>query len=669
MNTNRSNRFRWLLALAAAGFGVVQLLLWAFPGIFETWNSQIVDRFFLVRAHIPAFRPRYDPTVVHVDLNNKSLRRLGTFYPNRFHYAREIRNLAAMGAAAQVYDVIFSAETAPADDLALIGAAGEAGNVYFGMAFSLVSPEEGRSAAPAGRDERIAPDVLAYLDRTLWKIRVEGDASEIYTGQSPLVTFPRLASDSKGIGFLSLHNDRDGVTRRMPLLVRYGNAFYPGLALRVVCDYLGVPPDRITLAPGRFLRLAGAHRPGGPPHDIVIPIDRRGDMIINFMGPWGAMRHYDFADIHAASDDREELGLWRDELAGKIVVVSEVSTGATDIGTVPVDTNYPLSGLHANVIHTILTENFLTEAPPAVSLLVEICLVLLIFLMSLRLSPMPFFAGSVLLVALYGAAALGMFLAAGVLLRVVGPAVSAAAAASFTMAWRYFQDEKEKEALRRSFESYFPPPVVRRILANPAIIAGGQRKELTILFSDIKDFTHHSSCAPPDRIRGFLNDYFESMVEIVFTQEGTVDKYMGDGLMVFFGDPEPMPDHALRAVRAAVAMQEKARELNGKWIESGFPVQIRIGINTGEVVVGNMGSSRRLSYTVLGAPVNLAKRLESSAPTGGILISQRTFELLGSEVPARFFGKIKVKGIEEPVSTYEIVPEEGESTKKSIDSP
>ncbi len=659
MSINRSKRFRGLLALVAASFGVVQLLFWAFPGIFETWNSQIVDRFFLVRSLIPAFKPVYDPTVVHVDLNNTSLRRLGTFYPNRSHYARVMRNLAAMGTAAQVYDIIFSAETKPEDDLAMIGAAGEAGNVYFGMAFALASREKGRSAAVTDKDARTAPDVLDYLGRTLWKIRVEGDASGIYSGENPLVTFPRLASASHGIGFLSLQNDRDGVTRRMPLLVRYGGAFYPSISLRVVCDYLGVPPGRITLAPGRFIRLAGARRPGGAPHDILIPIDRRGNMIINFVGPWGAMRHYNFAAVHAASDDRDELELWADELSGKIAVISEVSTGATDIGTVPVDTNYPLSGLHANVIHTILTGNFLTEAVPAVSFLVEAGLVLLIFVMALRLAPIPFFAGSVLLVSLYGAAALILFLSKGLLLQVVGPAVSAGAAASTAMAWSHFQDVKEKEILRRSFESYFPPAVVKRILANPAIIAGGQRKELTVLFSDIKDFTHYSSCAPPDRIRGFLNDYFESMVEIVFTHKGTVDKYMGDGLMVFFGDPEPMPDHALRAVKAAVAMQKNARELNRKWIESGFPVQIRIGINTGEVVVGNMGSSRRLSYTVLGAPVNLAKRLESNAPVSGILISRRTFELIDSVVTARFFGEIKVKGIEEPVSTYEIVAEEG----------
>lgn len=156
------------------------------------------------------------------------------------------------------------------------------------------------------------------------------------------------------------------------------------------------------------------------------------------------------------------------------------------------------------------------------------------------------------------------------------------------------------------------------------------------------------------------------MVEIVFAHQGTVDKYIGDGLMVFFGDPEPIPDHALRAVQAAAEMQKKAAELSAKWTASGgFPVQIRIGINTGEVVVGNMGSSRRLSYTVLGAAVNLAKRLESNAPVNGILVSERTYELVRSSVPTRSMGKIKVKGIEEPVSTYVILPAEQAAGKQT----
>jgi adenylate cyclase len=145
------------------------------------------------------------------------------------------------------------------------------------------------------------------------------------------------------------------------------------------------------------------------------------------------------------------------------------------------------------------------------------------------------------------------------------------------------------------------------------------------------------------------------MVEVVFSYQGTVDKYIGDGLMVFFGDPETQPDHALRCVRAAMEMQKRTSELRARWEKSGgFPISIRIGINTGEVVVGNMGSSRRMAYTVLGSAVNLAQRLESNAPVGGILISQRTYDLIGEEIPARPTGPLKIKGFDELISAYEV---------------
>jgi adenylate cyclase len=175
------------------------------------------------------------------------------------------------------------------------------------------------------------------------------------------------------------------------------------------------------------------------------------------------------------------------------------------------------------------------------------------------------------------------------------------------------------------------------------------------LFSDIKSFTSYSSTMPPDAIQQMLNEYFEAMVEIVFEYQGTVDKFIGDGLMVFFGDPEQQEDHALRCVRAAIAMQKKTRALRARWEREGrMPIEIRIGINTGVVVVGNMGSSRRLSYTVLGSEVNMAQRLESSAPVGGILISRRTYECIQDRIATLAREPILVKGIDTPVQVYEV---------------
>ena len=160
----------------------------------------------------------------------------------------------------------------------------------------------------------------------------------------------------------------------------------------------------------------------------------------------------------------------------------------------------------------------------------------------------------------------------------------------------------------------------------------------------------------PEHIQRSLNEYFGAMTDIVFRYQGTVDKFIGDGLMVFFGDPDPQPDHALRCVQAAIEMQTRVRELKAKWeTEGGLPIQIRIGINTGTVAVGNMGSARRLSYTVLGSAVNLAQRLEANAPVGGILISRHTYELVKDQVRTRPLGQIQVKGLTEFIDVYEML--------------
>ncbi len=634
-----------------SSFIAAHLCFWLLPNVFEIWNAKTIDRLFLFRSTLEHLRPPYDDTIVHVDLNNTTIQQLDNFYLNRSHHAQVIRNLAAMNVSVQLYDFIFAAQSNEEEDSALIDATRKAGNIYFGLAFELV-----RERNPKIRQPKTTKDVL-YLDKTKWQVVVDGNPIAFYVGTNPLITFPALASASQGLGYLSLKFDPDGVFRRLPLLVRYQGAFYPSFSFRAICDYLNVPPEKIIVKPGKTITLKDAKRPGeATGHDIVIPIDRHGNMIVNFIGPWERMKHYNFADVLRASEDRDEMEMWREELSGKIIVVSEVLTGSSDVGPVPTDTNFPLPGLHANVIHTILTESFLRELSELEMLFTELLLLLIILILSLRFSSLPFSLGTIALGGSYIGIAAVFFFYGDFIFHIVRPLLMATLALISILAYRYINEEKEKEVLRRTFESYFPPLIVKKIMANPHMIAsGGQKKELTILFSDIKEFTSYSATMTPDHIQRLLSEYFEAMTEIVFKHHGTVDKFIGDGLMVFFGDPDPQPDHALRCVNAAIEMQKTVREIKTKWERQGdMPIQIRIGINTGTVVVGNMGSARRLSYTVLGSAVNLAQRLESNAPVEGILISQRTYDLVKGHVPTRPLGQIEFKGFDRPISAYEV---------------
>jgi adenylate cyclase len=585
-----------------------------------------------------------------VDLNNTALQQLNNFYLNRSHHAQVVRNLTAMGVSTQLYDFIFPARSNDEEDRALMEAAA-GGRIYFGLAFEL------SKETLAERRQPLSAAHAAYLDRTKWRVTVEGDAGGLYVGKNPLITFPDLASASQGLGFLNVQPDRDGVFRRAPLIVRHEDAFYPSLAFRAVCDYLGVSPGQVVVRPGKRIVLKNARQSGGVAHDIVIPVDRHGNVVINYIGPWERMTHYNFADVLRASDDREELALWREALTGRIAVIAEVSTGSSDVGPVPTDGHFPLSGLHANVVHTILTENFLREFSGGEMLLVEALLLGAVLALSLRFSSLPFSVGSLSVAVGYGGVVAGGFLYGNLILNALRPLLMMTFAVLSTVTYRYVLEEKEKWLLRRSFEAYFPPSIVKKIVEDPATLSlVGQEKEITILFSDIKSFSTHTATMTPEHIQRLLNEYFEAMTEVVFRHEGTVDKFIGDGLMAFWGDPEPQPDHALRAVRTAMDMQRKARELRVRWEAQGdMPLQVRIGVHTGRVAVGNMGSRRRLSYTALGADVNLAQRLESGAPVGGIMISQRTYDLVKDQVPTRPLTPVQAKGFEGTIRVYEVM--------------
>ncbi len=641
-----------IILVSALLFG--HLLFGLLPSVFETWNAQAFDQLFVLRASEFPSRIPYDSTIVHVDETDSTVQALTGSYLTRQQYAQVVRNLGEMKTALQIWDYIFRAPASPEEDQYFFECNRKAGNAYYGLAFSLLNEP------PVVRPPRPETD-WEYLSRTKWYVRMEGDPRTMYVGGNPILTFPELASSARGLGYLSLRIDRDGVFRRAPLLVRYEDAYYPSFAFRAVCDYLHVTPDRVVVRPGTSIILEGAWRPGGEPHDITIPVDARCNLTINFVGPWrGSMTHYQFATVYHLSDDRDAMeNDWMPLFQGKIAVVSVASTGAADVAPVPTDNDFPLSGVHANVINTILTENFLRDVGSSGMLVVELITLGLVGLFALQFSSRGMWVGAILIVVGYIVAAVALFLYGNVILNIVRPVLINVLAVFAVLAYRFINEEREKETLRQSFEAYLPPTVVKRMLQQPESAFEVQKKTVTILFSDIKSFTTYSSTMTPDQIQKMLDEYFTAMVDIVFKYEGTVDKYIGDGLMVFFGAPEPQPDHALRCVRAAIEMQRKCRELKEQWVVKGlFPLRVRVGINTGDVVVGNMGTRKKLSYTVLGSDVNLANRLESNAPVEGILISERTWQFVKDQVPTRRLEPILVKGLETPIQVYEVLVED-----------
>ncbi len=645
---SKTTLFTLLLILAA--FVLSWLLFLLFPGIFETWKLQSNDSLFRLRYSIYGKRPTF-PSIVHVDFDDTSARMMDVSIEDKVLYAKIINILTEAYVHSTAFDIVFPRGDNVENDEALVDATYNSDGVYFPIILRPI--REGEAV------EETDGEYEQLLSQIAWHPSVSTTSREIRATVA-FSTFFELAEAAKGIGHITCYPDRDGVFRRFPLLIRVGEAYVPSLSFRMVCDYLDVSPEDIKVAFGKSITLSGARFPDGEQRDAVIPIDSQGRIIINFAGPWhDSFFHYPISKLLEAEEDRGLLDELTDQIEENLVVVSDVSTGGRDIGPIPLENLYPLSGLHVNIINSIIKEDFIGEFTLTQEFLISLLLVALLFGASYRMRGLGFTLSALALLILFVVVSALLFFYRGMLSNMVAPAFAILLTIVAVNVYKYLLEQKEKAFIHAKFENYFAPELLSKILKTPGMLDAVEQKVLTVLFSDIAGFSTWSSTQKPEYIRQTLNQYFEEMASTVFKYEGTINKYIGDGLMVLFGDPLLQEDHALRCVRAATEMQLKTRELKKKWeATGGMPIQIRIGINTGEVVVGNMGSSKRLEYTAIGANVNLAQRLESGAPVGGILIAKSVYEKVKDEIDVKDAGTIQAKGFSEPVEVFEVVLKE-----------
>ncbi|TFG79086.1 MAG: CHASE2 domain-containing protein, partial [Spirochaetales bacterium] len=345
----------------------------------------------------------------------------------------------------------------------------------------------------------------------------------------------------------------------------------------------------------------------------------------------------------------------------KICIVGWVGTGTTDIGVNPFHGEYINVGTHAAVADTILSRSFIRVTGPWISVLLSFLLAPLIILGIGRFKPgvrsgMGFF--SVLLIL---AGSFALFAASGIFVGPLGPALAMTIAVVVREALDFMGAEREKRFLRKAFGTYLSGAVVEEIISDPSRLKlGGSKREMTALFTDVRGFSTISEQLDPEALVALLNRYLSGMSDIVLDEKGTIDKYEGDAIISFFGAPLDLPDHALRACRSAILMKRKETALNELFLAQGLapsPLATRIGINSGDMVVGNMGTERKMNYTIMGNAVNLAARLEGVNKQYGswILASDATVRATGSELLVRRMDRVRVVGIQEPVRLYEVL--------------
>ena len=625
---------------------LVHAALFLFPATVGGWENRTGDILFTIRYAWSGPEP-IDENIAHINIDDASMARVDRYIWSRAFYADLLAFLERAGSRSAVFDIIFARPGFVHDDSVFIASAQSSGIVFSAIAFT---PAEVFSAVHPAENRRVS-----IIDSTKWLIRDVRGGNPLL-GSPPIVaSIPSLLAASRGIGFINADPDPDGVYRRIPLLMSFNGAYYPSLAFRVVCDYLEVTPDSLSVDFGNSITLRGVAFSGDMTRDITIPIDDRGRMVLNYPGYWRDFAHYSFTNVIDNATNPETRADIEGEFSGALVFIGETATGSSDIGPTPLENKFPLVGIHSLVVNSILTENFLRPAPLWMSLGLALFLVLFLTLVSFSVRPLVLLGFFGICLFVHAGVCIYTFLFYGMVFLTLPGILGLVIVCGGLVILRALSEQREKQFLRRTLDRYFSPPVVRKIIEQPEILSLGEKRRLTILFSDIVGFTPYCASRSPEEIKRTLNEYFDEMAEVVFRYEGTIDKYIGDGMMVFFGDPVRVENHALNAVRAACEMQQRCRVLRRRWEqEDRLPLRIRIGINTGEVVVGDMGTERRMDYTVLGSNVNLAQRLEANAPAEGILVSEETYTEIRTQIHTVSQKKIKVKGLTEEIQVYEI---------------
>jgi adenylate cyclase len=455
-----------------------------------------------------------------------------------------------------------------------------------------------------------------------------------------------LASAAASAGYFSVVIDPDGAIRWMPLVVQGGDDFFPPLAVLCLWHYLGKPQLAVRSGPYGIDGVQIGER--------FVPSDEAGRLFINFRGPVQTFPTYSVSDILAGN-------LPEGTLKDRIVLVGATATSLGDIRTTPFGAVFPGTEVHATVIDNILAGDFI-ERPrwsTIFDLSAIVALGLVLGLVLPRTSALfgLLFSGTFFLA--YMLAAYWLFARARIGLNMVYPLLTVAATYTILTVYRYLSEERQRRRIKEAFRHYVPPQVVEIMLGNPAgLRLGGEEKILTALLSDMEGYTSFSERRAPNEIIAVLSDYYAEMTEEVFKVRGTLVEYVGDELFAIFGAPISQEDHAKRACDCALAMQARRNALNAEWAKIGRPhIKARIGINSGNMLVGNIGSKYRFRYGAMGDPVNLASRLEGLNKFYGTetMISAYTVDLVGGSYRLRELDRVRVKGRAQGLSVYELL--------------
>ncbi|WP_064831764.1 CHASE2 domain-containing protein [Rhizobium phaseoli] len=594
------------------------------PGIFKLIRGVTFDEY---QRLVPR---SFEPMPVRVvDIDEASLREFGQWPWPRDRLALLVDRLSQMGAAAIAFDVLF----AEPDRLSPRNVVREVAGVDPLLAEKLPDNDEIFAGSIAGK-----PVVLGFGLSNEGGYRPPVKAGFAFTGESPVSAppflrastplRPQLEANAAGLGHISLNpGNPSPVVRAVPLFLTDGEQLYPNLAIEALRVAQGVSTYVLSGAPDRAGVMTSA-KIGG----FVVPLTAAGELWL-YVTPDRAERYISARQVIAGAGVSPDVAA---AINGSIIFVGTSAAGLQDIRVTALGENVPGVSLHAQAVEQILSGQFLSRPDWADGLEILVIAVLgcLLVVVTTFVSPAVALICGLLITAMALVASWLSFLYAGLLFDPLAPIISGSITHFAATSFRILVIDRERRAVRRAFGHYLSPSLLHRIEhTRDALRLGGDDRELTVMFVDVRNFTEISERLAPAEVVRFLNTLLDALSRHVVANEGTLDKFIGDSIMAFWNAPIDVTDHATKAVRAALAMRETLTELNAVdafGFGPGQQVGIGIGIHTGLACVGNMGAKTRFNYSAVGDAVNVAARIESCCKEVGfdILISDSTAKLV-----------------------------------------
>ncbi len=627
----------WMLAKTnAVNLLIIFSLMSFFSSSFDLLELRTLDNRFRVR-NILKMNPVYHNALIHINIDNYSKQESDqTLWPKSY-YAKLINTISERGADVIVCDIMFVDWADTTGNITLINSIVNSGNVVSPILFEL------------NFNEKIQVGVSYEFGLELYP-NFETDE---FLNANNIIAKPLLEimDQSAGMGFVNVIPDPDGILRRIPLIAQLNGKMIPSLFLQSVCTYFDYDLDKIIPVNGSLVILKDfGEFVEGVDKDLRIPLDGKGNMLVNLSGT--LTENYPGFGAWDLLEEKYET-----DFSSKLVIFADISSQGGDFSPTSLDNLFPRPYFMFNAASNLMENSILYPLGFQYTILFTLLLSILIIIICSRFNMVCFTGTGIVSIFGYLIIAYIMFFLMDWVFPIIPVLIPTGFVFLLSVIQKYVHDEKYRTVIESSLESYLSPVLMEKIKGDLDILKiGGERKRITVLFSDIVNFTGFSDEADPQEVQEVLERYFKEMTATVFNEKGIVDKYMGDGILAFFENIADEVTSAPAAVRCALSMQVNAAELDEIYKKQNrFPFAIRVGIATGYAKVGNIGPVEKIDYTIIGSVVNLASRIQGAGNSGEVIIDKNTHFFVKENFNIEEKGQFDLKGFSDPVNLFSVL--------------